>query len=274
MPTRKQTAETRAGQIDQLFEAGAEALAEAMKVIKTAWRNRDDQELGFPSWEAYATERATHLRKLDQALREGVEAELEEIGMSQGAIAATVGVTQQTVSKDQKRASHNPVVTDTQTVTGLDGREQKRGRTKGKPDEIKRRVAEVARLWEAGYNRNDIAGALGIANGTVDSDLRDAGIERGKRPTDKLKPRGAKIKTKPWRNKEDPDNVVVYLKSVDPQCVLDEKRVDQVIHEVDQALTDLENYDALTGAQVDKIVEILSRTIDAVLAREAERKRS
>ena len=131
---------------------------------------------------------------------------------------------------------------------------------KAKPDELKRRVAEVSRLWEAGYNRDDIAGALGVANGTVDSDLRAAGVERGKRPAAQLKPRGAKIKTKPWRNKEDQDNVVVYLKTKPPQCELDEKQVDQVIHEVDQALTDLENDDQLTAAQIAKLIQVLNRS--------------
>jgi DNA-binding CsgD family transcriptional regulator len=266
MPTRKQAAETRATQIDQLLESGSESFSRAKLLIDTARDENDHEVLGIP-WASWVAERAKHLKKLDLALRQGLVEELTAMGQTTREIAAQVGVSHKTVIQDQQRAAGTQGSSGAATINP-------RSHYRPNVEEAKRRQAEVVRLWKLGVHRTDICDKLGISHGVITSDLRAAGItaEEAKRPVADQKPRGAKVKVKEWRDKQDDDHVVVYLKTKPPQCELDALQVDKVIKEVDQALTDLENYDALTGAQVDKLVEILSRTIDAVLAREAERK--
>jgi DNA-binding NarL/FixJ family response regulator len=128
-------------------------------------------------------------RKLQEGERERVIAMLRRAGKSDRTIAELLAIGHATVSRAGKPTVSNETV-------GKDGRT--RPRRQASVEEQERRRAHIADLYEHGYGTNQIAKALGVGNGTVDTDLAVAGVRRtgGRKRTDT--PESVK-----WRDGED-----------------------------------------------------------------------
>jgi predicted transcriptional regulator len=106
--------------------------------------------LGFPSWTAYIADvfAPVHLA-LDRQERRELVGYLSGEGMSQRAIAATVGVDQKTVSNDLRREEHS----SPEPITGRDGKTYRRRRsTDLRPEaaELTARIRDGVQTWKQG----------------------------------------------------------------------------------------------------------------------------
>lgn len=92
---RQKPARARAGQI----RTGMRTYIETLGIIAMAYREGDHLTLGYESWDAYLEGEFNHQRvQLDPDMREKAITELRLGGLSQRAIATTLGVGRQTVA--------------------------------------------------------------------------------------------------------------------------------------------------------------------------------
>lgn len=95
-----------------------------LPLIKQAFERRADLALGYESWQAYCTAELNDVR-VPVGDRPAMVAELRQVGMSQRAIAGSLGVSQPTVLNDLRRASDQDLSVEAPArVTSLDGRER------------------------------------------------------------------------------------------------------------------------------------------------------
>jgi predicted XRE-type DNA-binding protein len=95
-----QDAQTRADDIRSRLESLIDNIEALPPLVMAAWENRDDRALGYEDWAAYIdAEYGTRMLKLDAATRQRWIKSLEQVGMSQRAIAVVVNVSQPTVQR-------------------------------------------------------------------------------------------------------------------------------------------------------------------------------
>lgn len=99
---RQKPARARAGQI----RTGMRTYIETLGLIAVAYREGDHLALGYESWDAYLEGEFNHQRvQLDPAMREKAITELRLGGLSQRAIAVTIGVGRQTVADHERQVA-------------------------------------------------------------------------------------------------------------------------------------------------------------------------
>jgi len=109
-------ARQRAGQIRQ----GMRDYLKTLALIKEAWDERDWLALGYESWQSYVDgEFGAERLGLTPAHRRKAVEELRLAGMSQRAIGATLGVSQETVRRD---LSGGDTFVSPEAITGVDGK--------------------------------------------------------------------------------------------------------------------------------------------------------
>lgn len=108
-------------------------------------------------------------RKLEPTQRGAIVDALRRAGWSDRKIGAWLGIDHKTVAK-ASTGEDSPV----DKRTGRDGK--KRPSARATADQLATRRAAVVEYASRGYSRNAIAGALGIAHGTVATDCAAAGV--------------------------------------------------------------------------------------------------
>lgn len=117
------SAETARERADRI-RAGLASFMQMRQDIADAYAQRDWVALGYGSWGAYVDAEFGAQRGLPRDERREAVAELRQIGMSQRAIASTLGVDQKTVSNDLRSTEENSSVDQPERITSLDGRER------------------------------------------------------------------------------------------------------------------------------------------------------
>lgn len=98
----------------------------------------------------------------------------DKFGWSDARIAEVLGVGRTTVRRATAPTSPSGQVGATRRA-GRDNRH--RPARRATREEVARRVEAAAKLWREGYRRDAIGEALGTSHGTVDNDVRAAGID-------------------------------------------------------------------------------------------------
>lgn len=134
----------------------------------TIWHGRGWLALGFPSWDALSlAQPEVRPPKLTREEKQRVMIELDEAGMSQRAIASTLGVGQSSVSEnlsgDRKRSPDGPTI-------GLDGKTYRKRTDPARLD----RIQELA---DSGHSSDDIGEDLKLRPAYVRGLAREASIE-------------------------------------------------------------------------------------------------
>lgn len=125
----------------RIRQAGSRVANEQDKLIELLEEAAQGQihvALGLPSWTAYIKD-ALQITVADREERKALVAIMSGKGMSQRAIAGTLGVSQKTVDRDLEGESF-----DSHTVTAVDGKEVPRNKPpKDEPDYIEAEVVAV-----------------------------------------------------------------------------------------------------------------------------------
>lgn len=135
----QQLTEKQARALDKRIRAASDKLStntEALlDLLEAAVTGNIHEALDYPSWTAYVKD-AVQITVSDRWERKALVSLMSGKGMSQRAIAGTLGVSQKTVDRDLEGTETD----DSATVTGLDGVEQPRN--KSKPDVIDAEVVD------------------------------------------------------------------------------------------------------------------------------------
>jgi DNA-binding CsgD family transcriptional regulator len=155
-----------------------DVLGEVDDLIARAFEGRAWLALGHKSWEAYCAAEFGHARLWQSvAERQATTLRLREAGLSLRAAAAVLGVSGETVRRDEREAQEPaPVSTVSDeavdTSTGLDGRRRPAHRQDS--EQVRRRTAQVVALRSQGSTQVEIASELGVAQSTVSAYLSAA----------------------------------------------------------------------------------------------------
>lgn len=99
---RRRPANERASKI----RMGMRTYIDTLGLIHTAWAQRDDVTLGYPSWEAYYNAEFSEERvRLSPEMRDKAITELRIAGMSQREIAVSTGLSASTVNRHLNRVA-------------------------------------------------------------------------------------------------------------------------------------------------------------------------
>ena len=133
-----------------------------LPLIKKAFEGRADRALGYESWQAYCSAELSNIR-VPVGDRPAMVAELRQSGMSQRAIGAAFGVSQETVRRDLATDT-NVSVEAPATITSLDGRERPASRPPTSPTQSPGPVeADAAPSADPGADLRDLViGALPV----------------------------------------------------------------------------------------------------------------
>jgi hypothetical protein len=160
----------------------ADTYESVMPLIREAIDRNAHIALGYPSFGAYAAGRfSDSLSRLGVDMRRDVVKELTAAGMSTRAIAPIVGVSKDTVNRDQAAVSHetpsseDAAVTEItpDSVTGIDGKEYTRPSVERQPRQSLPKMeseimAHLDRLAKRGHHHH-IQRVINYAQGLLDS---------------------------------------------------------------------------------------------------------
>ena len=154
---------------EQMGQAALTA-SELSAKIETAYVRQAWIPMGYKSWEELCKEEFSEARLWDsiETRRATAQQLLENVGMSNRAIAAVLGVNDKTIRNDFKALEGADMSAPSKIRLGVDGVEQR----KATPVELTNRRLFVAQKRAEGLSQQAIADQLGVTQRTISNDLQ------------------------------------------------------------------------------------------------------